>query len=289
MTVKAILTRATGYLGGDVLYQLHQRYPDFHYVLLIRTQDKAKNVLARCLKARIVIGSNDDSALLEREAAWANTVIHTADSSDHDGAAKAIAKGLLHTGGAGILTYFDSEVKKTFGEHADAVKTAIICLPRIHGEGRGLISGRGRQVYELASFGLKEQYYHRIGKGLSRWKNVHIHVAINPSLKGDPQIWGVHGYYFTENGEHVRGDLSVAVGEKAFNQEYIKGGGSRASGWSIKEVVKSSAGFEAASWSMTSHGVAARAKKVLSWKQEERSLSDELPDIIRSEAARMGL
>ncbi|KAE8414670.1 hypothetical protein BDV36DRAFT_298802 [Aspergillus pseudocaelatus] len=56
---------------------------------------KAKKVLSSYPKARIVIGGNDDSALLEREAAWADFVIHTADSSDHDGAAKAIAKGLV--------------------------------------------------------------------------------------------------------------------------------------------------------------------------------------------------
>ncbi|KAE8135119.1 NAD(P)-binding protein [Aspergillus pseudotamarii] len=350
MTIKVFVTGATGYIGGDVLYHLHQRYPDFEYALLIRSQEKAKKVLSSYPKARIVIGANDDSALLEREAAWADFVIHTADSSDHDGAAKAIAKGLvqghsasrpgfwLHTGGTGILTYFDSEVKKTFGEaddkvfndleginelinlpaaafhrnvdeivlntgieHADAVKTAIICPPTIYGEGRGPISGRGRQVYELASFVLKEQYCPRIGKGLSRWNNVHVRdlsrvfellvqAAMDPSSKDDPEIWGAHGYYFTENGEHVWGDLSVAVGEEAFKQGYIKGGGApELRDWSIDEAVNSSAGFEAASWGMNSRGVAARAKKVLGWQPQERSLSDELPDIIRSEAARMGV
>lgn len=243
----------------------------------------------------------------------------------------------LHTGGTGILTYFDSEVKKTFGEpdekvfndlegveelvnlpaaafhrnvdeivlntgikHADAAKTAIICPPTIYGEGRGPSSGRGRQVYELASFVLKEQYCPRIGKGLSRWNNVHVHdlskvfellvqAALDPSSKDDPETWGAHGYFFTENGEHVWGDVSVGIGEEAHKQGYIKGGTPELREWSIDEAVKSSAGFEAASWGMNSRGVAARAKKVLGWRPQERSLSDELPDIVRSEAARMGL
>ena len=243
----------------------------------------------------------------------------------------------LHTGGTGILTYFDSEVKKTFGEkddkvfndldgvdelihrpaaafhrnvdeivlntgtkHADVVKTAVICPPTIYGKGRGPVSGRGRQVYELASFILKEQYCPRIGKGLARWNNVHVRdlsrvfellvqASSDPSLKDDREIWGAHGYYFTENGEHVWGDLSAAVGEEVFKQGYIKGRGPELREWSIDEAVNSVAGFEAASWGMNSRGVAVRARKLLGWKPQERSLSDELPDIVRSEAVRMGL
>ncbi|EAW12071.1 uncharacterized protein ACLA_008310 [Aspergillus clavatus NRRL 1] len=84
------------------------------------------------------MASLDDSVVFEEEAARADIVIRTqpsnkADSSDHVGAADAIAKGLvaghtpqkagywLHTVGTGILTYFDSEVKKTFGEHDDKI------------------------------------------------------------------------------------------------------------------------------------------------------------------------
>lgn len=155
----------------------------------------------------MVIGELDDSDKLAKEAAWADVVIHTADASDHAGAANAISKGLieghsperpgywLHTGGTGILTYFDSDVRKVAGEpddkvfndwdkvdelvnlpaaafhrnvdeivlkagteHADRVKTAIVCPPTIYGRGRGPISGRGRQVYEFTSFILKEKY-----------------------------------------------------------------------------------------------------------------------------------
>jgi hypothetical protein len=106
----------------------------------------------------------------------------TADASDHEGAAKAIAAGLaeghskdnpgywLHTGGTGILTYFDSKDGKT-GEESDkqfndlhgvdelvnlpseafhrnvdeivldagiknaaAIKTAVVCPPTIYGK-----------------------------------------------------------------------------------------------------------------------------------------------------------
>ena len=194
----------------------------------------------------------------------------------------------------------DEIVLNTGIKHADSVKTALICPPTIFGPGRGPSSGRGRQVYELASFILKEQCCPRIGKGLSRWNNVHVHdlsrvfellvrAALDPGSRNDTEIWGARGYYLTENGEHVWGDLSVAMGEEAFQQGYIKGGKPELRAWSIDEAVKSPAGFEAASWGMNSRGVAARAKKVLGWKAQERSLSEELPDIVRSEATRMGL
>lgn len=75
MTVKVFLTGATGYIGGDALYQIHRRYPDFEYALLVRSEDKARKVLSAYPKARTVIGGNDESDLLEREAAWADIVI----------------------------------------------------------------------------------------------------------------------------------------------------------------------------------------------------------------------
>jgi N-acetyl-gamma-glutamylphosphate reductase len=75
MTVKIFLTGATGYIGGDALYQLHQSHPEYEYALLIRSQEKADKVLETYPKARIVIGGLDDSETLEREAAQADIVI----------------------------------------------------------------------------------------------------------------------------------------------------------------------------------------------------------------------
>ncbi|KEY71964.1 hypothetical protein S7711_07110 [Stachybotrys chartarum IBT 7711] len=347
MTVKVFLTGATGYIGGDALFQLRDN-SELEFALLIRSEEKAKKVRDKYPRARIVIGGLGDSEILKREAAEADVVLHTADASDNEGAAKAIAQGLieghtkerpgywLHTGGTGILTYFDSEVKQSFGnhddkvfndyegveeltslpaaafhrnideivlktglEHADAVKTAIVCPPTIYGEGRGPLSGRGRQVYELTSFILKERYSPRIGKGLSRWNNVHIRdlsrvfellvrAASDPSRKNDKKIWGAQGYFFTENGEHVWGDLSAAIGKEAYKLQYLKEE-PEIREWSYDEAVKSPAGFEAASWGMNSRGEAVRARKVLHWQPQERSLYDEIPTIIKSEAARLGL
>ncbi|KAK8055384.1 hypothetical protein PG993_000611 [Apiospora rasikravindrae] len=128
MAVKIFLTGATGYIGGDALFVLSQ-HPEFEFSLLVRTQEKADKVKAQYPNATIILGELDDSGLLREQAAKADIVLHTADASDHEGAARAIAAGLteghsatrpgywLHTGGTGILTYLDSEAGR-LGEHA---------------------------------------------------------------------------------------------------------------------------------------------------------------------------
>ncbi|KAL0935104.1 nucleoside-diphosphate-sugar epimerase [Colletotrichum truncatum] len=346
MAPKFFVTGATGYIGGDALFHLTHKYPDLDLALLVRSEDKAKTVQSKYPNARIVLGSLDDSDIIRREAAWADIVLHTADSSDHEGSAKAISKGLveghspsrpgywLHVGGTGILTYFDS-VKKTFGEpdekvfndlegvdelvnlpddafhrnvdkivleagakHSDRVKTAVVCPPTIYGKGRGPVSGRGRQVYELTSFILKEKYCPRIGRGLSRWNNIHVYdlssaigllaeAALDPSRKDDSQIWGPRGYFLTENGEHTWSDLAVQIGREVCTQG-LASGELELKELSMDEAVKSSAGFEAASWGMNSRAKALRAKKFLGWQPVEHGLIQEIPTIVKSEAARLG-
>ena len=121
MAPKIFLTGVTGYIAGDALYALHQKHPDYEYSALVRTQEKADKVKSLYPNVRPVIGGLDDSSIIEEEASKAHIVLHAADASDHEGAARAIAKGLakghskenpgfwLHTGGTGILTYFDSK------------------------------------------------------------------------------------------------------------------------------------------------------------------------------------
>lgn len=144
-------TGATGYIGGDALYAIFAKHPEYKYTVLVRSPEKAEQVQAQYPSIRVVIGDLDDSALLEKESAEADIVLRvshhmtvfvikfpitnkpdTADASDHEGAANAIAKGLekghskekpgywLHTGGTGILTFHDTD-RNVFGEGSDKV------------------------------------------------------------------------------------------------------------------------------------------------------------------------
>ncbi|TGO41918.1 hypothetical protein BHYA_0014g00010 [Botrytis hyacinthi] len=127
MAPKIFITGTTGYVGGDAIYALYHAHPDWEFTALVRDSDRGAPVAAAFPKVRLVYGTLEDASILEEEAAKADVVLHTADSSDHEIAAKAIATGLakghspsnpgywLHLSGTGILCWKDMETK-TYGE-----------------------------------------------------------------------------------------------------------------------------------------------------------------------------
>ncbi|KAH4041032.1 hypothetical protein HBI26_078980 [Parastagonospora nodorum] len=131
MAPKIFITGATGYIGGDTLFALYDKHSDYEVTALVRTEEKAQPVKKAFPNIRIVLGDLDNSKVLEEESAKADVVIHTADASDHEGAAKAIAKGLasghskekpgfyLHTGGAGILCWETMRDDNKLGEWSE--------------------------------------------------------------------------------------------------------------------------------------------------------------------------
>lgn len=174
-----------------------------------------------------------------------------------------------------------------------AVKTAIVCPPTIYGDGRGPSLTRGRQVYELAKSVLEIQAAPIIGGGKAMWNNVHVHdlarafvLLVEEAAKNntDPKLWGQNGYYFTENGEHVWGDLSKVVAESAKQQGLLK---EVKSEQMDMETAKKTAGFEAVSWGWNSRGKARRFKELLGWKPQEQSIEDEVPTIVKNEHERL--
>ncbi|KAJ5680014.1 hypothetical protein N7536_011153 [Penicillium majusculum] len=338
---KLFITGATGYVGGDCLATLVANHPEFSYSTLIRTTEKAEQVKAQYPFVRIVIGDLDDSALLERESAAADIVLHTADASDHVGAAKAIIAGLvaghtketpgylLHTGGTGILTWEDSD-KNEYGnksehvyndwdgvdellnlpdhafhrnvdqlileagtQHADVLKTALVCPPTIYGKGRGPVNQHSRQVYVLANMTLRRQKGPIIGAGQSISNHVHVHdlsdvyaLLIDAAIAGraDDGLWGPRAYYLTENGEHCWGELAQATAEAAAKLGYLPEAKTEALD---PGSAKKHAGYESLSWGMNSRGRSQRAREILAWNPSRPSLVDELPDIVRVEWQRL--
>ncbi|KAF2653896.1 NAD(P)-binding protein [Lophiostoma macrostomum CBS 122681] len=130
MAPRIFITGATGYIGGDTLHALYEKHPEYSYSALVRSEEKGQPAKKAFPNVRLVIGDLDNSKVLEEEAAKADIVIHTADASDHEGAARAIAQGLasghskespgfwLHTGGTGILCWEDSKHDR-LGERSD--------------------------------------------------------------------------------------------------------------------------------------------------------------------------
>lgn len=160
-------------------------------------------------------------------------------------------------------------------------------------------------MYEMARLVLREGYAPIVGPGLARWNNVHVAdlseayallVEAAASGSASPEVWGAEaGYHFTENGEHVWGELARRVAGEAQALGYIGGGSGEdgEGGTKIKErgldkeTALAVAGFEAVSWGWNSRGQALRLRKTLGWQPKERSLEEEIPDILRAEKARL--
>ncbi|KAF2798630.1 hypothetical protein K505DRAFT_197291, partial [Melanomma pulvis-pyrius CBS 109.77] len=68
-------TGATGYIGGDVLYALYNKHPDYEYTALVRTDQKAEPVKKAFPNVKIVIGDLDNEEVLKEEASKADVVI----------------------------------------------------------------------------------------------------------------------------------------------------------------------------------------------------------------------
>lgn len=111
-------------------------------------------------------------------------------------------------------------------------------------------------------------------------------LLVDAAIAGrtDDGLWGSKAYYFTENGEHVWGELAKSTAEAATKLGYLP----EATAESIDlESAKKYAGFESLSWGMNSRGRAQRAREILGWRPSRPSLLEELPTVVRSEYERM--
>lgn len=177
---------------------------------------------------------------------------------------------------------------------ASKIKTAIVCPPTIYGQGRGPGNQRGHQVYELARCTLEQKQGFQVGAGRTYWPNVHVfdlskvYLALVEAAAngGGKATWGEAGYYFTENGEHIWGEVSKLVASAAQQQGFI----------SSDEVVSVSAleadklsSHGSALWGANSRCRAIRARKLLGWSPIGTSLIDEIPLVVESEAKKLGL
>lgn len=64
-----------GYVGGDAFYALEKKHPDYEYTLLVRNEERGKEVKVKYPNAKLVYGSLDDSIVIEKAAAEADIVV----------------------------------------------------------------------------------------------------------------------------------------------------------------------------------------------------------------------
>lgn len=68
-------TGATGYIGGDVLFNLVEHHPHYQVTCLVRDSEIGAQVASQYAKVRLVYGNLEDSSLLEEEARKADVVL----------------------------------------------------------------------------------------------------------------------------------------------------------------------------------------------------------------------
>ncbi|KAF7596369.1 hypothetical protein BBP40_002113 [Aspergillus hancockii] len=121
---RVFVTGASGYLGGDILYALQAKHPEYEIAVLVRDADKGSKIAQAYPKVRIVQGELD-SVSVEEEAQKADVVVNAASAQNNKGA-EAISRGLnnpqrarpghwIQVSGATLLSAPEIE-KGVFGE-----------------------------------------------------------------------------------------------------------------------------------------------------------------------------
>lgn len=136
-----------------------------------------------------------------------------------------------------------------------------------------------------------------VGAGLTEWDNVHIddlgelfvllvEATQDPSKNTNPEIFGLHGYFLAENGSHKWSDVAKWIAEEANKQGYLPEDLTKSV---TQKEVELMDGPSTPSWGQNSKGVAQRASKYLGWKAKGKSLKEEIPPLVPSEAKARGL
>lgn len=176
------------------------------------------------------------------------------------------------------------------------IKTAIVCPPTIYGTGRGPDNQRSIQAYKASELFLKHQQAVKIGEGKNVWHQVHVHDLSELYLLlgeaavggGAPATWNDQGYYLAENGEFVWGDILQEIASYAHQQGLLPTADVKSISTQEASTLKYDRPLERI-FGTNSRGVCLRAKKLLGWAPSRKSLKEEIPSIVESEARRVGL
>lgn len=289
--MKIFVTGATGFIGGSVAVQLQKAGHTIRG--LVRTKDKGEKLAA--LSIEPVLGDLADSAVLAREAQWADAVVNAADS-DARPAIEALtdalagsSKPLLHTSGTSLVgddakgafssdrIYSENSLPDPTPDKAPrvaidnlvldsakhGVRSVILCNSLIYGDGLG-VNRDSVQLPRLVSQARKSGIVRHVGKGQNIWSNVHIKDVTDLYLLALEKA-PAGSFYFVENGEASFANMSSAIAKRL--------GLGQAQDWPIEEAIKEW-GYEHATYGLgcNSRVTAAKAREELGWKPTHSSV-----------------
>jgi nucleoside-diphosphate-sugar epimerase len=290
--MRIFLTGANGFIGGAVASAL---IAEGHAVRgLVRDQAKADAVAAHGIAA--VIGSLDDTALLQAEARVSDGVVNAANSG-HRGAVDALIAGLagsgkplVHTSGSSVVAdramgepsdrIFDEDTpiepvpervarvaidRLVLAASTSGIRSVVLCNSMIYGNAIG-VPAQSVQVPVLAQQARQSGVARYIGRGLNRWSNVHIaDVAQLYALAVAKAPAG--SFVYVENGEEALGEVAQAIAQRL--------GIGPAQSWPAEQAIEAW-GLEKATFSLGSNSRVRgkRASELLGWKPRQRSITE---------------
>ncbi|RGP64016.1 hypothetical protein FLONG3_9715 [Fusarium longipes] len=140
---KILLTGASGYIGGDVLYLLLKSHPDYKVRALVRDESKGAAITSAFSQVEIVNGSLDDADVIAKEAREADVVLHLA-ATGHLNSVQTIYEALLNKpkgskspyyiqiSGASVLTAGElADEARIFGSGSDVIHNDLTGLDSI--------------------------------------------------------------------------------------------------------------------------------------------------------------
>lgn len=284
------ITGANGFIGGAVASTL---IADGHNVRgLVRDKAKADAVAGRGIDP--VIGSLDDSALLQAEARASEGVVNAANSG-HRGAVEALIAGLgcggkpfIHTSGSSVVadkamgepsdriffeeTPIEPELERVervaidrLVLNATGIRSVVLCNTMIYGNALG-VPAQSVQIPALVNQAKASGVARYIGRGLNRWSNVHIaDVAALYALAVAKAPAG--SFMYVESGEEALGEVVKAIATRLHLGS--------AQSWPAAQAIEAW-GREKATFSLGSNSrVRGKAAvELLGWAPEHRSITD---------------
>lgn len=112
-------------------------------------------------------------------------------------------------------------------------------------------------------------------------------MLLEAAVEGNEKAtWGKEGYYFTENGELVFGQVAKAIAVVAHKQGLLA---SDEVVTVFEKEANEMARSGAAMWGVNFRYEAVRARKLLGWSPKKNELNDSIAETVSIEAKRLGL
>lgn len=291
--MRVFIVGAAGYIGGSVAARLVALGHEVHG--LTRSPDGAAQLEAKGIAP--VLGSNTDSATLQRAANAADIVINAADVENNYPVASILAalrgsdKRFIQTSGSSVvgdksageyshkvysedtpLAVLPEKIVRTaihrevLAAANDGVHSIVICPPLIYGKGSG-INPHSVQIPNMIKQAQKQGVVRYIGKGEHVWSHVHIEDVVDAyvlALEKSP----AGAFYFLENGEANFQAITASIGKLL---------GLPNGSWSIDEAI-AEWGPQAAWFALGSNSRvrADKARRMLDWHPKKSNLFEEI-------------